>query len=124
MQVWYYVLIVNILLAFKLWWDSRAKNKYHRVINHFRSSVIDTTIYVVSSYLLFKPEWLVIIGWIFLAWFWRWLLFDGIYSKLNWGVWDFHGTSSPLDRKLNQIGPWHPLVKLIPLAIGLTLILI
>lgn len=124
MNIVYYILIVIVVLVFKLWWDSRAKNKFHRIINHFRSSVIDASIYAVSSYFLFRPDWLDIAGWIFIAWSIRWVLFDGIYSKMNWDVWDFHGTSSWLDRWLNQVGPWHPVVKLIPIAIGLTLILV
>lgn len=121
MNILYQILIINILLIFKIWWDYRAKGN-GRIINHIRSAAIDLTIYLISSYLLFKPDLLLIIGWVIISLSYRWILFDAIFAKINWGVWVFYGTSSWTDRQLLKVGKYHFLIKLIPLFIGLTLI--
>lgn len=121
-MILYFAIIVNLLLAFKLYWDWRAKNVKHRIINHEQSAIIDLLIYTASAWFLIGfPS---ASGWIILAVGYKWLVFDPIYSKINWGVWDFHGNSSNIDVWLKQVGPWHPIVKLIPIAIGIALIII
>jgi len=112
-----------MLLVFKVWWDHRAKNKKRRIINHARSAGIDLTIYCISSYLLFNNDLLLLSAWVLTGLSYRWIVFDAVFSKLNWDTWSFYGTSSWIDRQLIKAGKYHLLIKLIPLIIGVTLIL-
>lgn len=127
MNVFYYILIINGLIAFKIWWDSRAKNN-GRTINHLLSAIIDTSFYSASAYLLFKPEWNIVIGATLMALSHRWIFFDAIFAKIHWGTWDYHGTSSWVDRMMikirDKIGMYHILVKLIPITIGVLIIIL
>ena len=117
-----YIIIVNLLLAFKICWDSYAKKVQKRIINHWRSGIIDSILYLIFSYLLFKPNWFTIIGFIFLSWSYRWIFFDAIFGKLHWNDWHYHGTSDFLDRWLMKIGKYHFFIKFIPVIIGTVLI--
>jgi len=113
-----YVLLTFLAtLGFKLWWDTRAK-KSGRIINHNLSAGVDGAIYSASALIFMDCTIVQAIGVVvFLAGL-RWILFDSIFAKINWGTWHFHGTSSAFDRGLVRLGKWHPLVKLIPLIIG------
>jgi len=113
----YILLTFLAALIFKLWWDTRAK-KSGRIINHNLSAGIDGAIYSASAFVFSDSTIIQAIGVVvFLAGL-RWILFDMIFAKINWGTWHFHGTSSAFDRGLVKLGKWHPLVKLIPLVIG------
>jgi len=118
--IWH-ALVVNILLVFKLFWDTRAKRK-GRVINHRRSVVIDGTIYAISVFLLFRFDWIIMLAVFFISVGYRWLMFDTLFSKINWNKWRFYGTSSRLDKLLSKVGKWDTLIKIIPIIIGLILI--
>jgi hypothetical protein len=69
------------------------------------------------------PIW-VAIGAVITTTSWRWIAFDAIFAKINWGTWDKHGTSSKIDVWLLKQGRYHFFIKLIPLAIGILIILI
>ena len=116
-----FTIVIFLLLAFKMWWDTRAKDKYKRVINHTKSSIIDILLYTLSSILIFD-KWYVILGYIILGLSIRWIFFDPIFSKINWGVWDFHGTSSTIDRFLTRLGKYHFFIKLVPVLIAIIFI--
>lgn len=119
MEIIYYIIIVNILLAFKLWWDYRAKNVQHRVINHELSALIDGFIYLISGFLLFGFN----IGAIFLITLsYRWIFYDLGYNLLNKEEWNHYGESSKLDIFLKKTGRWHIVIKLIPAIIGIIIL--
>lgn len=127
-----YIIIVNLLLAVKVGWDWYAKNKQKRIINHFRSALIDGLLYVVSAYFLLNRmdghSLIDAVGAVAIATSWRWMVFDAIFAKINWGVFEFYGKSSKLDRFLAKMDlKWKyldNLIKLIPALIGLALIII
>ena len=119
MEVLIYLSIFTILLGFKLWWDWRAKSR-GRIINHFRSALIDGLIYGISGYLLF--------GWRFIGWFVlvigiRWLLFDFFFNLINGWEWNHYGSSSKLDKFLLNFGDFHLLPKFGLILIGIILII-
>ena len=88
------------LLAFKLWWDYRAKNKHKRVINHTKSALIDVLIYTTSSAILFGWEFW---KWVLLACALRWILFDAVFNLLNGWKWNFCGNSSKIDYTIDKL---------------------
>lgn len=116
-----YTLIVNALLAFKLWWDYRAK-KSGRIINHFQSATIDGLLYAVAAYFLFDLQ--LAISMFLFAVGYRWIFFDLIFNKINGWKWNHYGTSSKLDLFLAKCGKWHFLVKLIPIILGVLIIVL
>ena len=119
-----YILIVNILLAFKLVWDWNARVKEHRVINHARSAIIDLAVYIVSALVLFLPDAYMIAGAIILALGYRWIAFDALFNIICKDKWDYYGDSSVLDRLMKKTGKYHLLVKAVPIIIGTVLCLI
>jgi len=118
-MVFLYIIIVNALLAFKLWWDKRAKDK-GRVINHSLSAAIDVFIYVVSAW--FCVGWDAG-GWIVLAIGYRWLMFDIIFNVINEWEWNHYGSTSRLDRWLTRLNGWHLAPKIILIIFGVLLII-
>lgn len=120
-MILYFAIIVNLLLAFKLWWDYRAKNKKHRIINHGLSAAIDGLIYTVSAWFLFGFD---AGGWILLAIGYRWIMFDFLFNKLNDDDWDHYGLSSKLDRFMRVLGKWHLVPKILTIVLAVALILI
>lgn len=129
---WKFIIIVNLLLVIKLIWDTYNKKVRKRIINHSLSALIDGILYSAASLLLFHfvEGWKLIecVGVVFLATSYRWIFFDAIFAKINYGTWDKHGQSSKVDQFLlwfdKRIGRWHVLIKLVPVAIGMSLILI
>jgi len=126
-----YIIFVNAMIAFKLWWDTRAKNN-GRIINHGKSVMFDGLLYVISALgLIYWMDgyeiWWSIFA-ILAAASWRWIWFDAIFAKINWGVWEKYGTSSKLDVLLSRlkkaIGKLHHLIKLLPALIGIILVII
>ena len=115
-----YILIINVLLGFKLWWDWRAKNIHKRIINHELSAAIDGLLYTVSAWFCFG--WYAG-GWIVLAIGYRWIMFDLIFNLINDWEWNHYGSSSKLDKFLLNLGDFHLVPKLITLAIGILLII-
>ena len=111
--------IFIVLLAFKLWWDWRAKSK-GRIINHFRSATIDTFIYGISSYILFCWQFY---GWFVLSLGLRWLLFDLFFNIINNWEWNHYGSSSKLDKFLINLGDFHLLPKIGIIISGIILII-
>jgi len=120
MEVLIYLSIFSILLAFKLWWDWRAKTKKKRIINHFRSALIDGLVYGISGYLLF--EWRFI-GWFVLVIGLRWILFDFFFNLINGWEWNHYGSSSKLDKFLINLGDFHLLPKIGIIITGILLII-
>ena len=118
-KIIYFIIAVNLLLAFKLAWDWYAKNKKKRIINHFRSALIDGMLYLFFIY-IFKLPW----GVFFVAIFYRWILFDLIFNILNGDKWNHYGESSYLDRLMKKTGNWHIVIKITALIISLWLTLI
>lgn len=90
-----FALVVNALLAFKLWWDKKAKDK-GRVINHTLSAAIDTTLYLITGCILFS--WGAV-GWVVIALGYRWIVFDLLFNVINNWHWANCGNSSWLDVK-------------------------
>lgn len=136
MEIIVFLGVVLVLIGFKLWWDSRAKDR-GRIINHLQSGVIDFVIYSFSAWQLFGIK--NALGWVIVGLGIRWIIFDPLYAKINWDTWHVHGTSSKLDvflmdgitfkfRKKHytilKLGKWHFVIKLIPVAVGIFLILI
>ena len=119
MEILIYILIVNALLAFKLWWDKRAKTK-GRIINHSLSAAIDGLIYSVSAWFCFGWD---AGGWIVVAIAYRWILFDLIFNAINEWEWNHYGSSSRLDRWLTRLDKWHLAPKIILLIFGIIIIL-
>jgi len=120
-------IVFTALLLFKLWNDTRLKNK-GLVVWHILSAGIDVLLYSTVILLLPFPELKQNIGQLLIMLSARWVLFDAIFSKMHWGTWDKHGLSSHIDVFLlwtaQYLGKWHFLVKLIPLSIGILLIYI
>ena len=116
----YFIIIVNVLLAFKLWWDYRAKNK-GRIINHGLSAGIDGLIYVISAWFLFGFD---AGGWIVIAIGYRWIFFDLLFNKLNGWKWNHYGRSSWQDRQLKKLGKYHLIPKFALIIIGIIIIFI
>lgn len=114
-----FILIINVLLVFKLWWDFRAK-KSGRIINHEFSALVDGIIYLVSGWLLFG--FLDLAGWFILAVGYRWLTFDLFFNLINKDKWNHYGRSSKLDRFLLKLGKFHLLPKILLIMIGIWLI--
>ena len=121
MGVLIYLSIFSILLCFKLWWDWRAKTKQKRIINHFRSALIDGLIYGITGYLLFKWEFY---GWFVLVIGLRWLLFDFFFNLINDWEWNHYGSSSKLDKFLLNLGDFHLLPKIGIIITGILLIIL
>lgn len=131
-MIWIFILIVNILLGIKLWWDKRAMNN-GRIINKTKSVLFDGSIYLASAIYLFyfleNHSIQFIIGMIVLAASWRWIAFDAIFARINGHKdWVWYGTSSRTDIMMSflkeGIGAFHILVKLVPVVIGLLLVLL
>jgi len=118
-----YIIIVNVLLAFKLGWDWYAKNKKKRIINHTKSAAIDGALYLAAAYLSFSGI-ILISGWIILAVGYRWLAFDVLFNLLNKDKWDHYGTSSKLDLWLTKLGKYHLAPKIGLIVLGVILILL
>jgi hypothetical protein len=117
LNIWIYIGIVNVLLAFKLWWDYRAKTKFGRVIDHKKSVVIDGCIYVVSSLFLFN-DWFDAIGFVIIAAGYRWLVFDLLFNWLNGWKWNHEGFSAKLDKFMKKMGPWAEPIKIGVIIVG------
>ena len=117
-----YIIFINALLVFKLWWDWKSK-KSGRIINHTKSAMVDGLLYIIASVLCFtivrNLSFWVAIGAVIIAASYRWIAFDAIFAKINWGTWDKHGTSSKIDVWLVKQGRYHFFIKLIPIAIGI-----
>ena len=118
-MIWF-ILIVNILLGFKLWWDKRAKDS-GRIINHLLSAAIDGFIYTISAWFFFGWD---AGGWIILGIGYRWIVFDIIFNLINGWKWNNYGKSSRLDRFLLSLGDFHLLPKILLIITGLLLILL
>ena len=114
-----YILIVNVLLAFKLWWDYRAK-KRGRIINHTRSAIIDTLIYIVAAWYFLCID---AGAWILTALGYRWIMFDIIFNRLNGWEWNHYGESSMIDKFMIKTGKWHIVIKLAFFLAGTALII-
>ena len=127
MSIIIFIIAINLTIAFKLWWDWTAKNKEGRIIKHGLSSVIDGSLYVISSLVILglfgKFNLIVQIGSVVLAVSWRWIIFDILFGDIYWNGIDWHGKSSKLDVWLVKLGRFHFLIKLVPVAIGLALII-
>ena len=119
----YFAGIFTALLIFKLIWDYRAKNKQKRVINHLQSSIIDGSIYVASSILLFGFN-LTAVAYTLIAIGSRWLLFDIIFNLLNGWKWNHEGESSKTDKFLKKFGKWDMLIRVIPIIIGILILIL
>jgi hypothetical protein len=121
----FFIVVISLLLGFKLWWDFRAKNVEGRVINHARSALVDVVIYIAASG-VFYPDFYAMVGAVIFACGFRWILFDAIFAKINWGTWIFYGESSWIDKQMAKLhekfGLKHLLIKLIPLLIGILLV--
>ncbi len=128
----YFIIVVNALLVFKLWWDNNAKNKQKRIINHGKSVAFDGLLYAISAYLLIHRldghSLVEAFGATLIAASWRWTAFDAIFAKMNWGAWEFYGKSSILDRFMDRLDGGFELsdnlIKLVPAGVGIALILI
>ena len=116
-QEWIFFGIINALLIFKLGWDWYAKNKQKRVIDHFRSALIDGIIYAMSIYFL-KISWFYLL----FAVSYRWIVFDIAFNKLNGWSWDNYGSTSKIDLFMKKTGKWHIAIKLIILTLSTVLI--
>ena len=114
------MLIFFVLLAFKLWWDYRAKSK-GRIINHSLSALRDVLIYIVSAWLLFGWD---AGGWILLALGLRWLLFDLFFNLINGWDWNHYGDSSSIDQSMKKLGKWHLIPKILIILMSVVIILI
>ncbi len=114
-----FIIIVNILLGFKLYWDKRAKNK-GRIINHAFSATVDTLIYILSAWWLFGVD---AGGWIISALGYRWIFFDLLFNKMNGWKWNHYGLSSRIDRFMFVVGKWHIVIKLTLFLSGIALML-
>ena len=115
------------LLGIKLFWDTYNRKVRKRVINHGVSSLIDGSIYAITIYFFICTggctEW-YFLGWLILTASLRWLLFDLLFAKVNYGKWIYYGKSAWLDIQLTKLGKWHFVPKLIILIIGIILIII
>jgi hypothetical protein len=109
---------VLALLVFKLWWDWKAKNIDKRIINHFRSALIDVGVYCFVSFGLFGLDFW---KWVLLACSIRWIAFDTIFNLINGDKWDHYGKSSTIDRFMTKLGKFHLVLKLTLLIAGITL---
>lgn len=128
MEVWYYIITISSLLAFKVGWDLYSRFIRKRTINHNQSVVIDGILYTASAvwFLMIRGDyqWWDIIGFVMLAGAARWVIFDPVFSLLSGTGFHHHGKSANLDKWLLQVGKGHFFVKLIPVALGLLLILL
>ncbi len=118
-----FISIVNILLAFKLAWDWYANNKKKRIINHFRSALIDGFLYLIAAYLSFDTL-ILISGWVILAIGFRWLMFDFLFNIINNDKWNHYGKSAKLDVWLTKLGKWHLTPKFGIIITGIILIIL
>lgn len=120
-RIYYFLIIVNILLAFKLWNDRRLHLDPNKKVNHPLSAAIDGGMYIISSWLLFG--WGAI-GWIVLAIGYRWLMFDLLFNLINHWEWNYYGSSSVLDKFLINLGEFHLLPKIILIIAGILIIML
>lgn len=119
MNILIYFCIFLVLLAFKLWWDKRAKDS-GRIINHTLSAAIDGILYTVPAWFLFGWS---CGGWILLLISLRWLLFDILFNLINGWKWNNYGTSSKLDKFLHSLGPFHLVPKVLLVITAIILII-
>lgn len=127
---YYYIIIVNILLSFKLYWDHRARTKDGRVINHGRSLLIDMFIYSGASIILFGVSWSGLV-WVFLATMYRGLLFDLFYNLIFHNKWSYCGDSSKIDEWSDDLDGKSDddcilgfFLKIVLILLGITLIIL
>jgi hypothetical protein len=115
-----FILAINLLIAFKIWWDWRAKSK-GRIINHLQSAGIDVALYSLLTFVLFDLN--DFLGILVLALSYRWIVFDIAFNLVNGWSWDHLGNSSKLDLFLKKFK--YPIViKLIPIIFGVCLLLL
>lgn len=115
----YFIIIVNTLLVFKLWWDKRAKDS-GRIINHSLSAAIDVFIYTISGWFLFGWD---AGGWILSAIGYRWIMFDLLFNLVNNDSWNHYGKSSCTDRFLIKLGKFHLVPKICLILLSAILII-
>jgi hypothetical protein len=115
----YFIIIVNLILVFKLFWDTIAKDS-GRIINHSLSAAIDGLLYTLSAWVCFGWD---AGGWIVLAIGYRWIVFDILFNIINGWKWNHYGTSSKLDKFLLSLGNFHLVPKILLIAIGILLII-
>ena len=113
-----FIVAVNLLLGFKLWWDKRAKDS-GRIINHLLSAAIDGCFYVFLAW--YCTGWDAG-GWIIIAIGYRWIMFDLLFNILNKDPWNHYGNSSWLDKQLKRCGKWHLVPKILLILIGIIII--
>lgn len=127
MEITIYILIVNLLLFFKLWWDKRAKDS-GRVINHALSSAIDSFIFFIAGFFLFGIG--TNLGGFFIASLgYRWLMFDLGFNLINGWHWSNCGDSGFIDQKTDLIDgkddnrcAWTIPIKILIIAVGILIV--
>ena len=105
MNLLIYILIVHLYIAFKLWWDHRARTRDKRVINHRTSGAVNVLLYTSSALVLLVPQY----GWwvagciLWSSFFWKWLLFDLGYNIIFKNKWSYCGNWSWIDKKVDLL---------------------
>lgn len=129
-RLYYFIIIVNLLLIFKLYWDHRARTKDGRVINHGRSLWIDMLIYSGASIFLFGVSWSGL-AWVFTAVMYRGFVFDLFYNLIFHNKWSYCGNNSKIDKVADAFDGTRDnicvlgfFIKLILIIIGIILIII
>jgi len=89
-------------LSFKVFWDKRAKDS-GRIINHFRSALLDIAGYCTSIFVFIREDYIGMISLLFLTCMMRWTLFDICFNIVNKDKWNHTGNSSVLDVFLDKI---------------------
>jgi len=117
------------LIIGKTIYDYIAKNKFKRVINHNFSAFMMVIFYgILSSYIfndvLLYSNWVAFVAFI-LALSIQWILFDILFNIANKDELMHVGKTSKLDKFLSKFKPINRLlIKLIPFAISLIILLI
>lgn len=101
-RFYYFIIFVNVLLGFKLFWDHRARVKHKRVIDHGLSLSIDMILYSGMSIFLFGVSWIGV-AWVFTATMYRGLVFDLLYNLIFNNKWAYCGDSSRVDEFLDEL---------------------
>ena len=118
-----YVAVFILTIGGKLMHDYHAKNVEHRIIDHTKSAIEDTSIFIAAALLIFvgltEMGLYTAVGAVGLALSFRWILFDILFNIANGDKWDHTGKSSSMDRALAKYGQW---LKLLPLIISIIIL--
>lgn len=102
-----YTILILVFIIIKLVKDTK-KRKAGVIINHSFSALIDTTLYWLTATVVGLFTYWPVDNWLFLKLTFfglsmRWLFFDLLFSKVNYQVWEYYGTSSVMDKYCTMI---------------------